>query len=442
MGPETKYARSGDIYIAYQVTGERPIDVVWAPGTVSHLDLDWDSPARARLIERFSSFCRLIRFDKRGTGLSDRPTDAATLEERTDDIRAVMDACGSERAVIFGVSEGASMACVFAATFPRRTRALIVWGGQARWVRTDDYPWGLTPSESERLIGLVREQWPSVEYLQGPGAGLGRDVDTAVLDWFLRYARASASPSAIVALEQMNAQIDIRDILPTIRVPALVMNRTGDPVADIEAARDLAAHIPGARFLEFPGATHSISAVEPERVLAAIEEFVTGTRAPVAVDRLLATILFIDIVGSTARAAALGDAGWRDLLERFNTLTRHEITAFAGVEVDRAGDGLLAWFDGPGRAIRCAVAIREAVRRFSIDIRAGVHSGECEIVANKLGGIAVHIGARVMERAAPGEILVSSTVKDLVVGSAIAFEDRGYQPMKGIPGEWRVFAVR
>jgi len=331
---------------------------------------------------------------------------------------------------------------VFAATFPQRTRGLIVWGGQARWLKTDDYPWGLTQSEYERLIRLVREQWPSVEYILGPGAGLGRDVDPAVLDWFLHYAQAGASPSAIVALERMNAQIDTRDILPTIRVPTLVMNRTGDPVADVEAARDLAARIPGARFMEFPGATHSMYTIEPERVLAAIEEFVTGTQVPIAADRFLATILFVDIVGSTTRAAALGDAAWRDLLEHFYILTRHELAAFSGVEVDRAGDSLLARFDGPGRAIRCAMAIREAVRRLGIDIRAGVHSGECELVANKLGGIAIHIGARVMEHAAPGEVLVSSTVKDLVVGSGLAFEDRGYQPLKGVPGEWRVFAVR
>jgi pimeloyl-ACP methyl ester carboxylesterase len=287
------------------------------------LDLDWDQPAKARFIERFSSFCRLMRFDKRGTGLSDRPTDAATLEERTDDIRAVMDACGSDRAVIFGASEGASMACMFAATYPQRTRGLIVWGGQARWVQTDDYPWGLTASEYERLIGLVREQWPSVEYLVGSGAGVGRDVDPAVLDWFLHYAQAGASPTAIVALERMNAQIDTRDILSTIQVPTLVMNRTEDPVAHIEAARDLAARIPGARFMEFPGATHSMYRIEPERVLAAIEEFVTGARVPIAADRFLATILFIDIVASTARAAALGDAAWRYLLEHFNALTRH-----------------------------------------------------------------------------------------------------------------------
>ncbi len=252
MRPQTRYARSGDVHVAYQVSGEGPIDVVWAPGTASHLDLDWDLPAKARFIEGLSSFCRLIRFDKRGTGLSDRPNTIATLEERTDDIRAVMDAVGSERAAVFGVSEGSSMACVFAAMYPPGTRSLIVWGGQARWVQGEGYPWGLSPAEYRGNIAQIRENWPSVEYITGPGAGLGRDVDPAFLDWFLRYCQAAASPSAVVALEEMNAQIDIRDVLSTIRVPTLVMNRLGDPVAHIEAARDLAARIAGARFVEFP----------------------------------------------------------------------------------------------------------------------------------------------------------------------------------------------
>jgi pimeloyl-ACP methyl ester carboxylesterase len=357
MRPKTRYARSGDIQVAYQVTGEGAIDVVWAPGTFSHLDLDWDRPDKARFLERFGSFCRLIRFDKRGTGLSDRPTGAATLEERTDDIRAVMDACGSQRAVIFGGSEGASMACVFAATYPHRTHSLLIWGGQARWLRTEDYPWGMTEDQNERLLKLVGEQWPSVEYLVGPGAGLGPDLDPALFDWWLRYAQAAASPSAMVLMEQMNAQIDIREILPTIRVPTLVMNRTNDPVAHVEAARDLAARIPRARFMEFPGATHSMYAIEPERILATIKEFVTGSPASVTTDRFLATLLFVDIVGSTERAAALGDAAWRDALGRYYAVVQREMTAFGGIEVDRAGDGFLARFDGPS-AVRSRSEMR------------------------------------------------------------------------------------
>ncbi len=441
MRPDTKYARSGDIHVAYQVTGSSPVDVVWAPGTVSHLDLDWEWPARARFVEQMSSFCRLIRFDKRGTGLSDRPPGVATLEQRTDDIRAVMDAADSERAVIFGGSEGGSMACVFAATYPERTRGLIIWGAQARWVQTEDYPWGLTPAENERLIAMVRNEWPSVEYIVGPGAGAGRDIDPAHLDWMLRYCQAAASPSAVAALEEMNSQIDVRPILATIRVPTLVMNRTGDPVAHVEAARDIAARIPGARFVEFSGNTHSMMTIEPERVLATMQEFITGAAPVLATDRFLATILFVDLVASTERATALGDAAWRDFLAGFHDLIRRDLAVFAGVEVDQAGDGVLARFDGPTRAIRCAATIREGVRRWEMEIRAGIHTGEVERLGEKIWGIAVHIGARVAALAQPGEILVSSTVKDLVAGAGIAFVDRGLHTLKGVPGEWRVFAV-
>lgn len=441
MRPQTKYARSGDVRIAYQVTGGGSIDFVVAPGTVSHLDLDWENPAKVRFIHGLGAFCRLIRFDKRGTGLSDRPHTVATLEERTDDIRAVMDAAGSERAVIYGASEGSSMACVFAATYPHRTRSLIVWGGQARWVRAEDYPWGLTSTEYERLVAEVRENWPSVEYLTGSGAGLGRDVDPAILEWYLRYSQAAASPSAVAALEEMNAGIDIRDVLPTIRVPTLVLNRTHDPVAHVDAARALAADIPGAQFVEFPGATHSPFAIEPERVLAEIQAFVTGAPAGPATGRFLTTLLFLDIAGSTERAADVGDAIWRDLLERYHGLARRELRLFGGIEVDTAGDGVFARFDGPARAIRCAAAIRDATRELGMQIRCGLHTGECELMEEGLGGLAVHIGARIVATASPGEVLVSNTVKDLVAGSGIEFRDRGAHVLKGVPGKWRLFSL-
>lgn len=441
MRPKTRYALTGDLHVAYQVTGDGPIDVVWAPGTASHLDLIWEFPGWARFLERFSSFCRLIRFDKRGTGLSDRSCGAPTLEEQTDDIRAVMDACDSRRAVIFGQSEGASMACVFAATYPDRTCSLMIWGGQARWVQTQDYPWGLTPAEFERMIETIGTDWPSVEYVLGPGGGLGHDVSPAELEAVLRMFQASASPAGIVALERMNAQIDVRPILPAIRVPTLVTNRTSDPLAHVDAARHLASSIRGARFVEFPGATHSMIAIEPERVMATIEEFVTGNRTSIPPDRCLATLLFVDIVASTQRAAALGDAAWRDLMERYYTLVHRELAVFGGIEVDRAGDGLFIRFDGPTRAIRCALAINNVARELGVDVRSGLHAGEVELLDTKIGGIAVHIAARIMSSADGGEVLVSHTVKDLVAGSGISLRDTGVRPLRGVPGEWRLFAV-
>jgi class 3 adenylate cyclase/pimeloyl-ACP methyl ester carboxylesterase len=438
--PETYYARSGDLRIAYQVTGSGPVDLVWAPGTISHLDLSWEWPPLARVFDQLGRFCRLIRFDKRGTGLSDRPPGVATLEERTDDIRVVMDAVRSSQAAILGLSEGGQMACVFTAMHPARTRALILYGTPARWVRTDDYPWGPTVTEYTEMAERLREIWPSREYLTGWGAGLGHTVDPALLEWWLRYARAAASPSAVAALESMNGEIDIRAILPTIQVPTLVLHRTGDPVAHVEAGRDLAARIPGARFVELPGDSHWWSGIE-HRILEEIEEFVTGTRSIVLTDRFLTTVCFVDIVGSTERAVALGDTMWRDLLRQYHTLVRRELARFRGEEQDMAGDGMFATFDGPARAVRCATVIRDGVRRLGIEIRAGLHTGECERLEQKVSGIAVHIGARVAGVAGAGDVLVSQTVKDLVAGSGLQFEPRGTQTLRGVPGEWPLFAV-
>ena len=440
MRTPVRYAASGDVQIAYQVTGAGPLDLVWAPGTASHLDLDWEWPPRARMLEALGSFARLIRFDKRGTGMSDRPTEAATLEERTDDIRAVMDAAGSERAAILGASEGGSMASMFAALYPARTQALILVGCQARWTQTPDYQWGNTPEQEARMIDDLRRNWPSAEYLMGAGAGLGRDVDPAFLEWFLRYAQAGASPRAIVALEEMNASIDIRDILPTISVPTLVINRTGDPVAHVEAARDLAAHIAGARFVEFPGDSHSLSDVADEFVTE-VRSFLTGIRQPVPTTRVLATILFVDIVGSTELASRIGDAGWRDLLERYYGAVGSELRGFAGREVDRAGDGLCATFDGPTRAIRCAQAIGGVARGLGLHVRAGVHTGEIEAVGGAVRGIAVHMAARIAALAKADEVLVSSTVRDLTAGSGLSLVDRGMHDLKGVADLRKLFAV-
>ena len=408
MRPETKYAKSGQISIAYQVSGNGPIDMVYAPGTVSHLDLAWEWPPTARMFERLSALCRLIRFDKRGTGLSDRPTNAATLEERMDDIRAVMDAAGSENAVLYGLSEGGSMACAFAATYPTRTLGLILWGVQARWTKIDNYQWGLSRQEQQRMIDELAEKGVTRSYIVGPGAGAGKGADPQYLDWFLRYARAGASPAAMAALETMNADIDTRDILPTIQVPTLVMNRTGDPVAHVDAARDLASRIPGAKFLEWPGSTHGMADII-DQVVPVIQEFLAGLHAEPASDRLLATILFVDIVDSTGQVTKMGDAAWKTLLNRFNDISNQNVMRYRGRQVKSTGDGFLAMFDGPTRAIQCARTTREALGKLGLPVRAGLHTGECELLGDDVGGVAVHLAARIVAAAGSGEILVSST---------------------------------
>ena len=440
MQPDTRYAKSGDVRVAYQVTGEGPVDLVLAPGTASHLDLDWEWPEKASFLEQLGSFCRLIRFDKRGTGLSDRPTDAATLEERMDDIGAVMDAAGSDRAVIFGYSEGANLAALFAATSPRRTRGLFLWGAQARWVRADDYPWGPTQAEAGQEIAYLAENGVTVEYLTGPGAGIPKDL--AHVRFFMRYLKASASPSALAALERMLCLIDMRDILPSVRVPVVVMNRTGDPVASVGAARDFAARIPGARFVELAGDTHPFFAGPATgEILAEIEAFVTGVRPPPVADRVLATVLFTDIVSSTRKLEAIGDQRWRQLLDSHHARVRQLLERYAGTEIDTAGDGFFATFDGPTRAIRCACAIADAIAEIGLEIRAGLHTGEIECRGATAAGIAVHVGARVAALARPGEVLVTSTVRQLVPGSGIAFADPGTHTLKGVADQWQLFAV-
>jgi pimeloyl-ACP methyl ester carboxylesterase/class 3 adenylate cyclase len=395
----------------------------------------------ATLLRSLSSFARLIRFDKRGTGLSDRGIHAATLEERTDDIRAVMDAAGSERAVIAGDSEGGCMACVFAATYPERTQGLALWGTQARWVQTDDYPWGWTPEEHVRVVRELGEQGMTIEYLTGAGCGIPNDE--AIIQFMLRYCRSSASPTQLAALERMCFDMDIRDILPSIRVPTLVMARENDPVIAVAAARQLAEAIPSARLLEFPGYGHRPIGVDQGAIVAALEEFVTGERPVVNADRVLATVLFTDIVDSTRRAAELGDALWRTLLAEHDGRAKAEITRHRGNYVHTTGDGLLATFDGPARAVRCARAIADAMRTLGIEIRAGCHTGEIEYAPDgDAQGIAVHIGARIASQAGADEVLVSGTVRDLVAGSGLLFDDRGTCALKGVPDEWRLFSVR
>jgi class 3 adenylate cyclase len=445
MEPETRYTRSGDVSIAYQVTGEGPFDLVHVPPFTSHVELAWRIPDTAAYISRLSSFSRTIRFDKRGTGMSDRVSGTPTLETRMDDVRAVMDAVGSERAALLGFSEGGPMSILFAATYPDRVWALILFGSYPRVLWTPDYPWGIPEDqyaggeEESRSWGTPEQSKQLADELAPSASEEGRQALATLI-------RQSVSPGAAAALSRMNAQIDVRPVLSAIRVPTLVINRTGDAPRIVGGSRYLAERIPGARHVEVPGVDHSISAGDSESVLEQIERFlleVWEERASQAAepDRVLATVLFTDIVGSTARAAELGDARWRELLGEHHALIRRQLTRFRGTELDTAGDGFFASFDGPARAIRCACAITDAVKELGIEVRAGLHTGECEVVENKVGGIAVHIGARVAKEAQPSEVLVSSTVRDLVAGSGLEFAERGPAELKGVPGEWRLFAA-
>ena len=437
-----QYAKSGDLFIAYQVTGEGPVDLIWSPGATSHLQLQWENPYFARFTERLSTFCRLIRFDKRGTGMSDRPTTVATLEERTDDIRAILDSVGSESAHLFGVSEGGSMTMLFAATYPHRTRSLSLWGALPRWTRAPDYPWGETPEEREHTIDESEKRGPRPFELTDEMKEWFGPVhqDPVFVASFAKMRESGASPGMRTALGRMNARIDVRAVLPAIQAPTLVMSRTGDPDAWVEAARYSASLIPGSRFLEFPGVGHLFFDILDD-VATELERFITGTQVAAATDRVLATILFVDIVGSTERVAAVGDAVWRNLLERHYALARRQLVAYAGVEVDTAGDGLLARFDGPARAIRCARAIQRDAKELGLELRAGVHTGEVELAGTAIRGIAVHTAARIASLAGPGEVFTSNTVRDLVAGSGIGFQDRGVHTLKGIPDPRQVLTV-
>ena len=436
--PETRYAKSGEVSIAYQVVGGGPIDLVLVPGFVSHLDVDWDDPRHAHFLRRLASFSRLIRFDKRGTGLSDRPGGLPDLETRMDDVRAVMEAVGSERAALFGYSEGGPMSVLFAATYPHMTSALVLYGTYAkRQDPDDDYPWAAAREARERYAKQVEEDWGWEADMRTmcPGA------DEAMARWWATRARAAASPRAARDLILMNSLIDVREVLPTIQAPTLVLHRTGDLDSRVEEGRYVARHIPSARFVGLAGDDH-VPWIDADQVVDEIEEFLTGARPAVEPDRVLATVLFTDIVGSTERAAELGDRRWRELLDAHEAAVRRELVRFGGREVDTAGDGVFATFDGPARAIRAACAIRDSVRGLGLELRAGLHTGECELANGKMRGIAVHTGARVAALAAPGEVLVSSTVRDLVAGSGIAFDERGEHELKGVPGTWRLYAAR
>ena len=444
--PETRYARSGDVSIAYQVLGDGPFDVVRIPPYVSHVELMWGIEAQAAFARRLASFGRLISFDKRGTGMSDRVTGAPALEVRMDDVRAVMDAVGSERAAVLGASEGGPMSLLFAATYPERVWALVLDGSYARVLWAPDYPWGRTAEEALRGVEQTEREWGTQQHSEQAALHLAPSASEDDRCAMATMIRQGASPGAAAALSRMNMEIDVRDVLPAIRVPTLVHNRTGDSEAIVAGSRYLAQHIPGARHVELPGSDHVIFAGDFEPFVQEVEGFLSGAWEERAwedaqAERVLATVLFTDIVDSTAKAVELGDARWRELVQAHHGLVRRQLVRHRGTEIDTAGDGFFASFDGPARAIRCACAISEGVRELGIEIRAGLHTGECERIDHKVGGIAVNIGARVASEAGAGEVLVSSTVKDLVAGSGIAFSERGVTELKGVPGEWRLFAV-
>jgi pimeloyl-ACP methyl ester carboxylesterase/DNA-binding CsgD family transcriptional regulator len=437
--PDTKYARSGDVHVAYQVVGDGPCDLVFVMGWVSHLDYFWSEPRFARFLRRLASFSRLILFDKRGTGLSDREAGLPTLEERTDDVRAVMDAVGSERAALLGVSEGGTMCALFAATHPERTTALIIIGGYARRLWAPDYPWAPAREERLRFVEHVESGWGGDTRLSVRAPSLVHDA--RFREWWKTYLRMSASPGAAAALTLMNMEIDVREVLPAIRVPTLVLHRAGDQTVLVGNGRYLAERIPGARYVELPGDDHLPFVGDQEAILREVEVFLTGSLPAPESDQILATLMFTGIVGAAATAVRLGDQAWVELVAAHDALIREHLIRFRGREVKKTIGGFLAAFDGPARAVRCACAIVEDAHRLGITVRAGLHAGECETVGDDLGGVALQIAERVFDRAGSGEVLVSSTVRDLVAGSGIEFAEMEARLLTGPATGWRLHRV-
>jgi class 3 adenylate cyclase/pimeloyl-ACP methyl ester carboxylesterase len=447
--PATRYARTGEMHIAYQTVGEGPIDLVFLPGIVSNVELAWEEPHWARFYEELASFSRLILFDRRGVGLSDRINGMPPLEERMEDVRAVLDAVGSERAALFGSLDAGAMFALFAATYPERVSALVLFATQPRWTAAPGYPWGLSSEQACLWIEEGERRFGDPEYVKGLLCQFcpSTRTDSRLLDAMTKIWRHSASPGALAAFRRMNLEIDIRHVLPTIRVPTLVLQRSEDRFVPAQVGRYVAEQIPGALYDEVPGADLVPWLGDSRRIVDSVGEFlgeVWDERAweEAEPDRQLSTVLFTDIADSTAKAVELGDARWRELLREHHALVRRQLVRFRGREIDTAGDGFFATFDGPARAVHCARAVVDALGDVGVTVRAGLHTGECELSDGKVGGIAVHIGARVADHAKPGQVLVSSTVKDLVAGSGIAFDDRGPHELKGIPGEWSLYAVR
>jgi len=447
--PEVNFARSGDTSIAYSVVGDGPFDLVFVGGWVlSSLEHAWEGPA-ADFFTGLAAFSRLILFDKRGTGLSDRVSGIPDLETRMDDVRAVMDAADSPRAAVMGFSEGGPMTMLFAATYPERTAATVLFGTGASYVGADDYPWAPTSTEWDAILeksdqtNVLSEEWLDRQ-LRAWAPSVADDE--AIQQWWRRWVLTSASPGALASLRLMNSTIDVRHTLEAIQAPTLVLGRSGDTLFTVDESRYLAEHIPDAELVELPGEDHAYF-VDPDSVVDEVAAFLTeiwdrGDWALVEPDRVLATVLFTDIVDSTALMADLGDSRWSEILGKHNAYIRRQLTRFSGKEISTAGDSFFARFDGPARAIRCAAAIVDGVGDFGLEVRAGLHTGECELVDNDVRGIAVHIGARVAAQAGPSEVLVSRTVKDLVAGSGIEFDERGVVALKGIPGDWSLYSVR
>jgi pimeloyl-ACP methyl ester carboxylesterase len=440
--PATRYAKTPDgVAIAYQVVGEGPRDLVWVPGWISHIEAAWEEPTLARFFERLASFSRLILFDKRGTGMSDKvaTSEMPTLETRMSDVLTVCQATGSERPFLLGVSEGAPMCILFAATYPSRTSGIILLGGFARETVAPGHPWGFSQADIDAFLAEIASDW---------GGPVGLDIrapsrvgDDRFRQNWARYLRLGASPAAVLALVRMNAGIDVRPVLESVRVPTLVLHRTGDRAVPVESGRYVAENIPGATLVEMPGEDHLPWIGDPDRVIGEIEEFVTGTRRHSVNDRILATVLFTDIVGSTERAAEMGDQDWGDLLAAHHATVREQLARYSGTELATAGDGFFATFDGPARAVRCALAIASGVQTLGLQVRAGLHTGEVELSPEGVRGLAVHIGARIAALAGPSEVFVSRTVKDLVAGSGIEFREYGTAVLKGVPGDWQIFQV-
>lgn len=439
MEVETHYADSGGVNIAYQVHGDGPVDLVLVSGFVSQVELLAEDPGVAHFFRGLTAFARMLVFDKRGQGLSDRPGRPPTLEESMDDLKAVIDAAGFERPAILGISEGGPMSTLYAATYPNDVSALILFGTFARMLETEDFPHGIPAQTLDRWGTIIRRNWggPVALNVWAPSRVGDREFER----WWARLLRQGTSPAGAIALMDLYREMDVRAVLPAIDVPTLVLHRTGDRMVPFAQGRYLAESIPGAKLVELSGEDHLPFASDLDTVLGEIEEFLVGSRGASEAERALATILFTDIVGSTEKAAEMGDRGWRQLLERHDAAVRRQLSLHRGREVKTMGDGFLATFDGPARAIRCAAAVRDEVSSLGIEVRAGIHTGEVELIGDDVGGMAVNIGARIGALADAGEVLVSSTVRELVVGSGLEFADRGVQTLKGAPGEWRLFAI-